>query len=87
MKVKNFNLKLFALAMLVYSFITQTFAEGNSDFPPNYYDIIALVLLAIVILTFGGLIYFEEKKDVQPRKSVLLAKVRQFLTRSVPVEK
>jgi cytochrome c oxidase cbb3-type subunit 3 len=64
------------------------FAAGESDFPPGYYDIIAVVLLLIVMAAFIGLIYFESRKETAgKKKSLLLSKLSYLLNRSVPIEK
>jgi cytochrome c oxidase cbb3-type subunit 3 len=78
------------LIPVVFFFIAvnNTFAASESDFPPNYYDIVALVLIAIVIITFIGLIYFESKKEVEKKREIsLITKLDYFLNRSVPIEK
>ena len=91
MNYKNIQMNLFrfsALILFVFSFFSQAFAEGESDFPPNYYDIIALVLLAIIVLSLISIIYFEGKPKAEvEKKPSLLLKVRQMLTRSTPIER
>jgi cytochrome c oxidase cbb3-type subunit 3 len=91
MKYKNLRknfFKISAVILFVLSFFTYAFAEGESDFPPNYYDIVALVLLAIIVLSLLSIIYFEGKPKVEGKKkpSVFL-KVRQLLTKSTPIER
>ena len=88
MKVKISSTKISFLILFVLSFFNQAFAQNEGGFPPNYYDIVALLLLFIVIIAFGGLIYFEELKikNIPEKKSNLLAKIRSSLTRSVPIE-
>lgn len=86
MKFKILKLKFISAALFLFSFSARTFARGQADFPPNYYDIIAVLLVAIVVLAFLGLIYFEEKGKTVKQKSPLFAKIRQMLTRSTPVE-
>jgi cytochrome c oxidase cbb3-type subunit III len=64
------------------------FAAGESDFPPNYYDIIALVLIAIVVIAFIGLIYFESRKESTKEKEIsLIARIGLLFNKSVPIEK
>ena len=91
MNYKNIHKNLFrfsALILFVFSFFSEAFAEGESDFPPNYYDIIALVLLAIIVLSLLSIIYFEGKPKTEvEKKSSLLLKVRQMLTKSTPLER
>ncbi|MBT8381279.1 MAG: cytochrome oxidase subunit III, partial [Ignavibacteria bacterium] len=91
MKYKNINksfFKFLAVKCFVLSFFSQAFAEGESDFPPNYYDIVALVLLAIIVLSLLSIIYFEGKlKAEEKKKPSILLKVRQLLTKSTPIER
>ena len=91
MNSKNIHKNFFrfsALILVVLSFFSKAFAEGESDFPPNYYDIIALVLLAIIVLSLLSIIYFEGKPRAEVgTKPSLLLKVRQMLTRSTPIER
>jgi len=78
------------LVTLFFFFLTvkTTFASGKSDFPPNYYDIIAIVLVLIVIIAFLGLIFVESKKVAAKKKEIsLIAKIGLFFNRSVPIEK
>lgn len=75
---------LFAVSMNSY-----LFAAGASDYPENYYDKVAIFLVLIIILAFAALAYFEskEKRIVEKKKSVFWANVRQYLTKSTPIEK
>jgi len=78
------------LATLFFLFLTvnTAFASGDSDFPPNYYDIIAIVLLFIVIIAFLGLIFVESKKVAAKEKAIsLIARIGLFFNKSVPLEK
>jgi cytochrome c oxidase cbb3-type subunit 3 len=88
MKVKFYSTKISILVLFVLSFFSQAFAAGEQDFPPNYYNIIALLLLFILVIAFGGLVYFEEikNKPSHVRKSSLLSRLRKSLTSSVPVD-
>ncbi|MBT8378326.1 MAG: c-type cytochrome [Ignavibacteria bacterium] len=91
MKYKNINksfFKFLAVKCFVLSFFSQAFAEGESDFPPNYYDIVALVLLAIIVLSLLSIIYFEGKPKAEgKKKSLILSKFRQIITKSTPIER
>ncbi len=84
----NSFFKFLATILFVFSFFSKTFAEGESDFPPNYYDIVALVLLAIIVLSLLSIIYFEGKPKAQVEtKPSFLLKIRQMLTKSTPIER
>ncbi len=91
---KKFN-HLTILFTIVISFLlsTKIFAAGESDFPPSYYDIIAMFLIAVIIIGFIAIVYFEGRKVVDAEDEVLqkqpsaFAKFRQFVTRSAPIEK
>lgn len=84
--ISFFVLKVFT-AILLFNQIV--FAAGESDYPANYYDKVALFLLFVIIIGFLSLIYFESKIKIAKAKqpSVFWAKVRYYLTKSVPVEK
>jgi cytochrome c oxidase cbb3-type subunit 3 len=70
------------------SFVSNLFAEGESDFPPNYYDTVALILLLIIVISLLGIIYYEGKpKVVKEKKASILVKIKQMLTKSTPVER
>ena len=49
MKIKFSSTKISFLILFVLSFFSQAFAGGKEDFPPNYYNIIVLLLLVIEI--------------------------------------
>ena len=91
---KKFN-HFTILYTLVISLLTSAkiYAAGESDFPPSYYDIVAIFLIAIIIIGFIAIVYFEGRKIVEVEKEVLqneqsaLAKFWQFITRSAPIEK
>ncbi|NNG26953.1 MAG: c-type cytochrome, partial [Ignavibacteriaceae bacterium] len=87
---KIFNSVKMRLIIIFFLFITvsNVFAAGDSDFPPNYYDIIAIVLLVIVVAAFLGLIFVESKKvPVKQKQISLIAKIGLFFNKSVPIEK
>lgn len=81
--------KLFALMIFIISFFSSTFAQGEKDYPPGYYDIVAVILLIIIVITLLGIIYYEGKPlpAAKEKKDTLLYKVRQILTRSTPIER
>ncbi|MDH3269421.1 MAG: cytochrome oxidase subunit III, partial [Ignavibacteria bacterium] len=69
-------------------FFSQTFAAGESDFPPNYYDTVALILLLVIVITLLSIIYYEAKpKVVKEKKASILSKLNQIITKSTPIER
>jgi cytochrome c oxidase cbb3-type subunit 3 len=81
---------LFTKILAVFLFFSEfIFSAGESDYPPNYYDTVAIFLLLVIIVGFLSLVYFESKiklvKAKQP--SVFWAKVRYLLTKPVPLDK
>jgi len=88
-EIRNSKLKyLLTIILLPFS---NLFAAGESDFPPNYYDTVALILLAVIVITLVSIIYYEgkPKKDklVKEKKDSVLAKIRHALTKSTPIER
>jgi cytochrome c oxidase cbb3-type subunit 3 len=89
------NIKLHKVTIIIKSilsfvvlFCSQTFAAGESDFPPNYYDTVALLLLLFVVVTLLSIIYFEAKpKVVKEKKASIFSKIRQAMTKSTPIER
>lgn len=89
---KKFNIFIIIFNLLLMS---NSFAQTNQstpvkpDFPPSYYDIVALFLVAIIITGFIAIVYFEGRKVVvkEHKVSKAFAKFRQFITRSTPIEK
>ena len=82
------------ISKLIFVFIlflvTDVFAAGESDFPPNYYDTVALILLVFIVIALLSIIYFEGKpkaKVEKTKKDSLLAKIRHALTKSTPIER
>ncbi len=73
----------------ILSFSGYMFAAGEADYPENYYDKVAFFLVAVIILAFLALAYFEGRQQPlkERKKSVLWAKIKQYLTRSTPLEK
>ena len=90
---KNFISKLeipnskFVIAFVLAS-LTDLFAAGESDFPPNYYDTVALLLLLVIVISLLSIIYYEGKpKVVKEKKASVLSKISQMLTKSTPIER
>ncbi len=89
---KKFNHFTVLLAALVMIFSSPIFAAGESDFPPSYYDIVAMFLIAIIIIGFTAIVYYEGRKGVAEEEEVLVkqpsafAKFRRAITKTTPVE-
>jgi len=89
---KKFNHFTVLLATLVMIFSSPIFAAGESDFPPSYYDIVAMFLIAIIIIGFTAIVYYEGRKGVTEEEEVLVkqpsafAKFRRVITKTTPVE-
>ncbi|RPI64304.1 MAG: cytochrome oxidase subunit III [Ignavibacteriales bacterium] len=89
---KKFNHFTVLFAALVMIFSSPIFAAGESDFPPSYYDIVAMFLIAIIIIGFTAIVYYEGRKGVAEEEEVLVkqpsafAKFRRIITKTTPVE-
>ena len=84
---KFFNSKLISVIAFALSFVGNLFAAGASDFPPNYYDTVAIILLIVIVIALLSIIYYEGKpKEVQEKKISVLVKLLQMMTKSTPVE-
>lgn len=87
-KMNNLKFKLSALFLFTFSFISHLSAKGESDFPPAYYDTIAVILLLIIIISLLAIIYYEGgPRPEKVKKKKRFAKLSQVLTRSTPIEK
>ena len=87
-KLHKTNSKINALLSFILLFFSQTFAAGESDFPPNYYDTVALILLLVIVVSLLSIIYYEGKpKVVKEKKASVFAKMRQAMTKSTPIER
>lgn len=72
-----------------------TFTHGlnaqtnNPDLPDNYYSYIAFFIFLIIFLMIIGFLYYGmgEGKPVVKKERSSFANFRQFVTRSVPIEK
>jgi len=89
--ISNFEFrisKLSSVLVLVLLSLNNVFAAGESDFPPNYYDTVALILLLVIVITLLSIIYYEGKpKVVKEKKASVLSKISQLLTKSTPIER
>ena len=84
--LNSFSLKVLFATLFFSGYI---FAAGEADFPENYYDKVAIFLVLVIIFGFLALAYFEgrQKPVTEKKKSVLWAKIKQYLTKSTPIEK
>jgi cytochrome c oxidase cbb3-type subunit 3 len=75
------------LLSLIIAFTTPLFA-AESDYPANYYDMVAVFLILIIVIGFIAMIYFEGRKETDHTgKESAFAKIKQYMTRSTPIEK
>ncbi len=87
MKNKFNSVSLMILLVLMFIPASQIFG-AESDYPKNYYDMVAVFLILIVVIGFIALIYYEGRKNIQLEEKVsLFARFRNFVTRSTPIEK
>jgi cytochrome c oxidase cbb3-type subunit 3 len=87
-KFNHFTILLVAFVILCSS---QIFAADESDFPPSYYDIVAMFLIAIIIISFIAIVYYEGRKsvaeeEVSVKQPSAFAKFRRAITKTTPVE-
>lgn len=90
---KKFNHFVLIIILIL---ISDSFAQNSNstaapapDFPPSYYDVVALFLIAIIITGFIAIVYYEGRKEVVRIKKTVsaFARFRQYITRSAPIEK
>jgi len=88
----NYFSLVISLLMVSMSFAQTTTTVPQPDFPPSYYDIVAMFLIAIIIIGFTAIVYYEGRKSVSAEKEVLekqpsaFAKFRRYITKTTPVE-
>lgn len=91
MKIKFNNLFIIFIILPFTSLLAQTNSTSTptQDFPSSYYDVVALLLIAIIISGFIALVYYEGKKEKEKEKKFAsaFARFRQFITRYTPIEK
>jgi hypothetical protein len=65
---KKFNHFVLTIILIL---ISDSFAQNSNstaapapDFPPSYYDVVALFLIAIIITGFIAIVYYEGRKEV-----------------------
>ncbi len=82
--------KFFLIVISIIVFIQKLNAQTNNpDLPDNYYSYVAFFIFLIIFLMVIAFLYYgmgEGKEAVVKEKSAF-AKFRQFVTRSVPMEK
>jgi cytochrome c oxidase cbb3-type subunit 3 len=81
-----------SLFLVSVGFTQTTTTTAKPDFPPSYYDIVAMFLIAIIIISFIAIVYYEGRKGVAEEKEVLqkqpsaFARFRRYITKTTPVE-
>ena len=87
-KLKQFTI---LQAAFIFSRSSNIYAAGESDFPPSYYDIVAMFLIAIIIIGFIAIVYYEGRKvveaeEVLQKQPSAFARFRRAITKTTPVE-
>ena len=88
----NYFFMIISLILISNGFAQTTTAAPKPDFPPSYYDIVALFLIAIIIIGFIAIVYYEGRKVVDADEKILqkqpsaFAKFRTAITKTTPVE-
>ncbi len=79
---------VFKLLLLIITFFSSSivFAEGENTFSPDYYDIVAVLLVLFIILSFVAIIYFESREHKEINIAKIFAKFWTIVNRSTPVE-
>ena len=80
-----------SLFLVSSSFAQTTTTTAKPDFPPSYYDIVAMFLLAIIIISFIAIVYYEGREGVAEEEVLVkqpsaFAKFRRAITKTTPVE-
>lgn len=74
------------LISLLFFIPEQINAQGENTFPPSYYDLVAVILLLLIMISFITLIYFEVRKPANLNLRGLFGRLWTFINRSTPVE-
>ena len=88
----NYFFMIISLILISNGFAQTTTTPPKPDFPPSYYDIVALFLIAIIIIGFIAIVYYEGRKVVDADEKILqkqpsaFAKFRRAITKTTPVE-
>lgn len=80
-----------SLFLVSSSFAQTTATTAKPDFPPSYYDIVAMFLIAIIIISFIAIVYYEGRKGAAEEEDLVkqpsaFAKFRRAITKTTPVE-
>lgn len=93
MRKKSSYFSILVSLFLVSSGLAQTTTTTTQpDFPPSYYDIVAMFLIAIIIISFIAIVYYEGRKTLPEEDEALVkqpsafARFRRFITKTTPVE-
>jgi len=88
MSIKNKSKMFFKFLLFIIYFFSSgnIFAQGENTFPPSYYDIVAVILILLIIISFLALIYFEWRKPSQINVRGVFSKIWSFVNRSTPIE-
>ena len=89
--IKKFKQFTVFLVAFIFSYSSNIYAAGESDFPPSYYDIVAMFLIAIIIIGFIAIVYYEGRKvveaeEVLQKQPSAFARFRRAITKTTPVE-
>ena len=87
----NYFSLIISLLSLSTSFAQTTTTAPKPDFPPSYYDIVAMFLIAIIIIGFIAIVYYEGRKvvaeeEVLQNQPSAFAKFRRAITKTTPIE-
>ncbi len=91
MRKKSSYFSILVSLFLVSSSLAQT-TTTQPDFPPSYYDIVAMFLIAIIIISFIAIVYYEGRRTLPEEDEALVkqpsafARFRRFITKTTPVE-
>ena len=86
--IHKISTTLKSILLILIGFTSQLFAAGESDYPHNYYDTVAVILLIVIVFALISIIYYEGKPKVErQKKDSILLKIRQALTKSTPIER
>ncbi len=93
MRKKFSHLTVLFAAIFLFA-ASPIFAAGEPDFPPSYFDVAAMIVIAVILIGFITLVYYEgktlisdeEEKAGSKDKPSAFAKFRRYITKTTPVE-